>query len=80
MKKAAFVIAATVGALGFAAAALAHEMDTDEDGLYSLTELRTEYPDLTDADYAGLDTNSDGAVDAEELAAAQADGRLAPLD
>ncbi|HEU00255.1 hypothetical protein LCGC14_1907440 [marine sediment metagenome] len=80
MKKTAFAIAATVSALGFATAALAHEMDTDEDGLYSLTELRAEYPDLTDVDYAGLDTNSDGAVDGEELAAAQADGRLAPLD
>jgi len=64
------IAAAAIGAAGFAGAALAHEMDTDQDGLYSLTEMRTEYADLTEAEYAALDTNKDEAVDAEELAAA----------
>ena len=69
-----------IGAAGFAGAAMAHEMDTDEDGLYSLTEMRTEYADLTEADYAALDTNQDEAVDVEELAAAIADGRLPSME
>jgi len=62
--------------LGFAGAALAHEMDTDQDGLYSLTEMLTEYADLTQEDYDALDTNKDAAVDADELAAAIESGVL----
>lgn len=72
--------AAAIGAAGVAGMALAHEMDTDQDGLYSLTEMRTEYPDLTEAEYAALDSNKDAAVDADELAAAIADGRLAAME
>ena len=74
------IAAVAIGAAGFTGAALAHEMDTDEDGLYSLTEMRTEYTDLTEADYAVLDTNKDEAVDADELAAAIADGRLPSME
>ena len=80
MKATGLIAAAAIFASGFAGAALAHEMDADQDGLYSLAELRTEYPDLTAAEYAALDTNQDEAVDADELAAAWADGRLKPMD
>ena len=59
---------ATAGLLVVTGAAYAHEMDTDQDGLYSLTEMLTEYADLTQEDYDALDTNKDGAVDADELA------------
>jgi len=38
---------ATAGLLVVSGAAYAHEMDTDQDGLYSLTEMLTEYADLT---------------------------------
>ena len=74
------IAAAAFGAAGLAGAALAHEMDTDQDGLYSLTEMRTEYADLTEADYAALDTNKDEAVDAEELAAAIESGQLPSME
>lgn len=74
------IAAAAIGAAGFAGAALAHEMDTDQDGLYSLTEMRTEYADLTEADYAALDTNQDEAVDAAELEAAIASGKLPSME
>ena len=74
------IAAAAIGAAGFAGAAFAHEMDTDQDGLYSLTELRAEYADLTEADYAALDTNQDGAVDPAELEAAIASGKLPSMD
>ncbi len=80
MKALRIIAVAAIVSTGFAGAALAHEMDTDQDGLYSLTEMRTEYADLSEAGYAALDTNQDGAVDAEELAAAIADGRLASME
>jgi len=80
MKTVVLFAVAAIGAAGFAGAALAHEMDTDQDGLYSLTELRTEYADLSEADYAALDTNQDEAVDAEELAAAIEAGILPSMD
>lgn len=80
MKTRLLVAAAAIGAAGFASAALAHEMDVDADGLYSLTEMRSEYPDMSEAEYAALDTNQDGALDAAELDAAWADGRLAAMD
>jgi len=72
--------AVVIGMMALTGAAMAHEMDIDQDGLYTLAELRSEYPDLTEADYAALDTNQDEAVDAAELAAAIAEGRLAPME
>lgn len=80
MKRQVFTAAAIIGAMGFAGAALAHEMDLDQDGLYSLAEMLTEYPDLTEADYAALDTNQDEAVDAAELAAAIESGVLPAME
>ncbi len=80
MKLKALVGSAIIGILCSTGAALAHEMDIDQDGLYSLAEMRTEYPDLTEADYTALDINQDEAVDAEELSAAIADGRLAAME
>jgi len=80
MKITALITVAAIATTGFAGAALAHEMDVDQDGLYSLAEMRTEYPDLTEAEYAALDSNQDEAVDADELAAAIAEGRLPAME
>ncbi|MFV2034585.1 MAG: EF-hand domain-containing protein [Halocynthiibacter sp.] len=80
MKATVLISAAAIGAAAFAGTAMAHEMDADGDGVYSLAELRAEYSDLTDAAYADLDTNHDQVVDADELSAAWADGRLKPLE
>jgi len=80
MKRLMLTLTAAVSAVAIASVALAHEMDTDQDGLYSLAEMRTEYADLTEADYAALDTNQDEAVDADELAAAIASGILASME
>ena len=43
---------------------------------YSLIEIQSDFPDLTEAEYASLDTNQDGQVDADEVAAARIDGPL----
>lgn len=72
--------AASAGLLLISGAAFAHEMDTDQDGLYSLTEMRTEYADLTQEQYDALDTNKDGAVDADELKAAIESGALPAME
>lgn len=72
--------AASAGLLLISGAAFAHEMDTDQDGLYSLPEMLTEYADLTQEQYDALDTNTDGAVDAEELAAAIESGVLPAME
>ena len=73
MKKVILAIAA----LGFAGAAIAQDVaDTDGDGVYSMEELMAEYPEITDEVFALIDANADGAVDADELAAAQEAGTL----
>jgi hypothetical protein len=50
--------------------------DMDGDGRYSLAELQVVYPGVTAADLAVIDANGDGAVDADELAAAEVVGTL----
>lgn len=72
--------AASAGLLLISGAAFAHEMDTDQDGLYTLAEMQTEYADLTQEQYDALDTNRDGAVDVDELQAAIESGALPAME
>ena len=69
----------TLLALLATSAAYAQTMveDTDGDGLYSMEELMVVYPAITEDVFGEADTNDDGAVDADELAAAQEAGLLA---
>ena len=53
-----------------------HNADTDGDGTYSMEELKAAFPDMADDVFATVDANGDGAVDADELAAAQEAGTL----
>lgn len=69
-------LAAAVGAIVVANAAMAHELDVDKDGLISLTEIQDEFPDMTQEEYDALDTNQDDAVDVDEFAAAVESGVL----
>ena len=50
--------------------------DLDGNGVYSMEELVAAYPDLTEAQLSAADSNSDGSVDAAELAAAIAAGHI----
>ena len=50
--------------------------DTDGDGVYSMEELMDVYPAITEDLFGEVDANDDGAVDADELAAAQEAGVL----
>ncbi len=74
-----FLNLATVLTLAATTAAFAQTMveDTDADGVYSMEELMVVYPAITEDIFNTIDTNADGSVDAEELAAAQNAGVLA---
>ena len=70
---------ATVSGIS-ASAAFAQDLpeiaDTDSNGIWSLTEMQTAYPDLTEDVFLTLDTNKDGGLDTTELTAAVAAGTL----
>ena len=68
------LIAALLGAT--ATAAFAQVEDTDGNGTYSIEEIQAAYPDVTEDTFAIVDVNGDGAVDADELAAAENAGLL----
>ena len=50
--------------------------DADGDGTYSVEEVTTAFPDVTEDMFAEMDTNEDGALDPEEWAAAIAAGMI----
>ena len=76
MKTTPILALAAAGLLAATGAAFAHEMDGDGDGNYTLEEIRSDFPDLTEEQYATLDLNGDGIVDADEIEAARVDGPL----
>ena len=78
MKNIALTLAALLGLSGLPAMAqdLPEIADTDSNGIWSLTELQTAYPDLTEEVLLTLDANKDGGLDTAELTAAVAAGTL----
>ena len=70
--------------LGFAAPALAQTAatvpDTDGNGTWSITELQSAWPELTDDVFLKVDANADGIVDQTELTAALSEGVLKPVE
>lgn len=68
--------AATVFALTATALSAQSNMDTDGDGLLSYNELLAAHPDMTEEAFVAIDTNADGAVDADELQVAGDAGLL----
>ena len=77
------ILAFALGTLIFAAGTAAQAntaIDTDGDGMYSFNEMLAVMPTLTEEVYSSVDTNADGSVDADELAAAQDAGVLPATD
>ena len=78
MKHIALALATLLGLS--AVPALAQDLpeiaDTDSNGIWSLTEMQTAYPDLTEELFLTLDANKDGGLDAAELTTAVAAGTL----
>lgn len=52
------------------------DLDADADGLVTFEEVMAVYPDITAEDFAAMDTDGDGVLNADEIAAAQAAGLL----
>lgn len=71
------LILATLLGLG-ATAAMAETAveDANGDGVFTMDELVVAFPTLTEDTFVIIDGNGDGAVDPEELAAADAAGLL----
>lgn len=70
------ILAAILGLGATAAAAQTMVEDADGDGVYSMEELVVAFPSLTEDMFGTIDGNGDGAVDPDELAAAEAAGVL----
>lgn len=50
--------------------------DTDGDGMVSMEEFAAAWPELAEDAFLAADTNADGALDEDEIAAAAAAGVL----
>ncbi|WP_425090673.1 EF-hand domain-containing protein [Tropicimonas sp. S265A] len=72
------ILAVTAATLATSAFAMGNkaELDTDGDGMLSFAELLVAFPALSEATYTAMDANSDGAIDADELAAAEEAGLI----
>ena len=64
-----------VGLPTFALADMA-DIDTNEDGLLSVTEVQAVYPDITAETYSKMDLNADGGLDETEVEAATEAGMM----
>ena len=51
-------------------------IDTDNDGAYSLAELQTAIPDITEETFVVMDANENGTVDVDEFAVAKGSGLI----
>jgi len=70
-----------IGAALVLTAALAAQdlmLDADGDGLISYTEAVTAYPELSEAEFRALDTDANGGLDMDEIAAAREAGQMMP--
>ena len=78
MKNIALTLATLFGlsAVPALAADLPVIADTDSNGIWSLTEMQTVYPDLTEEVFLTLDANKDGGLDTAELTTAVDAGTL----
>ncbi|MBV2361274.1 EF-hand domain-containing protein [Thalassococcus sp. CAU 1522] len=75
MKSTVIALVAALSVTGFAAHA--EVADSNGDGVFSMEEMLVSYPDLTEETFAEIDADADGAINAEELAAAVSAGLIA---
>lgn len=71
------LVAALATSIALSANAMTAEIDTDGDGMASLTELQVSYPELTEEVFLEMDTDGDGLINDEEMAIAVELGNLA---
>jgi hypothetical protein len=76
MKTSIFGLTALL-ALGAAQAqAQAMVVDSDDSGGYSIAEISVAFPTITDENFRAADTNHNGEISMEELAAAVESGKI----
>lgn len=68
MKKTLVSLTCVLAVLG--GMALAAPVDADGDGVYSMDEVMTAYPDMDEDTYAQIDTDGNGDISMEEFDAA----------
>lgn len=68
--KYAIISAVVASSFALAASAMPASIDTDGDGMASLTELRVSYPELSEEVFNEIDTSGDGLVNDDEMAVA----------
>jgi hypothetical protein len=76
-------LTATMIALTLPVAVLAADFDAldgDSDGYVSMAEFQEALPSLSVDAFLSADTNADGALNPEEVSAAQSDGILPPSE
>lgn len=69
-----------VGLPTLALAQGAESLDTNGDGLLTIDEVQAAFPDVGTDTFTAMDLNSDGALDAEEIAAGQEVGLMPITD
>ncbi len=75
--KTTLITTATLAALALPAFAQdAVVLDADEDGLITLEEAQAVYPEVSEDDFTAADKDGDGALNADEVTMARADGLL----
>ncbi|WP_299042318.1 hypothetical protein [uncultured Tateyamaria sp.] len=73
-----FVAAMAIPALAMGQGAA--DLDTNGDGVLTIDEVQASFPDVTSDTFTAMDLNADGALDANEVAAAQEAGLMPPTD
>lgn len=73
-----FVAALAIPALAMGQGAA--ELDTNGDGVLTIDEVQASFPEVTSDAFTAMDLNADGALDANEVAAAQEAGLMPPTD
>ena len=68
-------------AVGLAAPSFAQNAaDANGDGLLTLDEVQAVFPDITPESFSAMDVNADGALDGDEIVAAQDAGMMPKTD
>lgn len=76
IKNSVTLVAALATSVAVSAGAMPANIDTNGDGLASLTELQALYPELTEEVFLEMDTDGDGFINDEEMAIAVRLGNL----
>jgi hypothetical protein len=61
---------------GLSTPAFANVADANGDGLLTMDEVQAVYPEITTDGFTAMDLNADGALDADEVLAAQEAGLM----